>query len=438
MIHPYMKAYLSEKIACRCGSVCRGIMALLVVVCSCLCMGGDLAEDWKTGDLWKQKKGRISSHGWTFGDIQLGEVVRDWKDEQEDAQPAAEAENDSGDLLRVTCMIYNKGDDGDIDKKTFDDKFNACVESLNAFIGKKGRNVQIPKSKTAVKVKAMQWRGENGVLRLECAVTGSKKGQTMEFIRLILAPDVATLEKGGVSDKVGLRDLRANVTKDDDGTIWIQNVPMVDQGGKGYCVPATVARVFAYYGMDKVDMHSLAAACGSDADSGTSLGKMRESLETLGRTFRVRIKSVSQPAGSHFDFIKDYNREAKRVGKSELPMVSSNAMHASGWFSNIDQELWLAVRAKKSSDVKKWMAPIRRHIDSGVPVLWSVFASGMYNREGREGGGAGGGHMRMIIGYNPVENTIIYSDSWGNWAAKRVMTMAEAYSVTDATYVLQP
>ncbi|MFR4224380.1 MAG: hypothetical protein ACLT38_12745 [Akkermansia sp.] len=39
----------------------------------------------------------------------------------------------------------------------------------------------------------------------------------------------------------------------------IQDIPMVDQGQKGYCVVATAARIFAYYGMDYVDQHELAS-----------------------------------------------------------------------------------------------------------------------------------------------------------------------------------
>ena len=35
---------------------------------------------------------------------------------------------------------------------------------------------------------------------------------------------------------------------------------MVDQGQKGYCVPATVERVLRYYGINDLNMHQLAEA----------------------------------------------------------------------------------------------------------------------------------------------------------------------------------
>lgn len=387
----------------------------------------------KSIDPWKKD--------YTFGDINLGEVIFGWSDDKEDepneqTKPTTAGEDtpsESAGLQRVTCMVYNKGDDGDIEKKDFDAKFDGCVASLDAICGKKGRQIKLPKGKTAVNVKAYQWQGEQGVMRLECAITVKKKEKTMEFIRLTLAPDLAMLDKGNANDKVGRRDLLSNVTKEEDGTVWIKGIPMVDQGMKGYCVPATVARVFAYYGMDKVDMHALAALCETDSEGGTSTLKMQDALTTIGRSFHLKIKKLPAPAGSQADALKEYNREAKRQGKAEVEMNNNGS-----WIKLVEPPLWAESRAKKASDVKKWMNPIRKSIDAGVPVLWSVFVSGFYNREGKEGGGAGGAHMRMIIGYNVKENTIIYSDSWGDWATKRVMAMPEAFSVTSATYVLNP
>lgn len=404
-----------------------------------LAQGKDLAEEWKSGELWKMNR-KEAPYRPTFADIALGEVLYSWGEEtQEDAPAAGEATGEESKvekLQKVVCMVYNRGDDGEIDKKKFDEKFDACVAALDEVSGKKGRQIQLSKGKTGVKVKAWQWQGEQGVIRLEGAVTIKKKERLMEFIRLSIAPDIAMMDKGGSSDKIGRKDLKTNVTKEDDGTVWIKGIPMVDQGDKGYCVPATVARVFAYYGMDKVDMHALAALCETGTGGGTSTAKMAEALKTIGRTFRLKIKTLNPPSGSHHEFIKDYNREAKRQGKHELEEASAPG-HAE-WFEGMDAALWAEVRAKKATDVKKWMAPIRKSIDSGVPVLWNVFASGLYNREWREGGGAGSAHMRMIIGYNVEKNTIIYSDSWGEWATRRVMTMPEAYSVTTHVYVLSP
>jgi hypothetical protein len=41
------------------------------------------------------------------------------------------------------------------------------------------------------------------------------------------------------------------------GDVWLGDVPMVDQGQKGYCVVASAERVMRYYG-SKVDENELA------------------------------------------------------------------------------------------------------------------------------------------------------------------------------------
>lgn len=65
---------------------------------------------------------------------------------------------------------------------------------------------------------------------------------------------------------------------------------MVDQGQKGYCVVATAARIFAYYGMDYVDQHELASLANTSADGGTNTAAMAENLKKSGRASRYGSK----------------------------------------------------------------------------------------------------------------------------------------------------
>lgn len=430
----------------------------MVVALACVSIqsqGKDLAEVWKSGELWKLSRNSHQSGiamrdtdaskslaygNLSFVAIQLGEVVFEWKAAEPDAADddgQTSGANTPDVLYRVTCMIYNRGDDGSISGKAFSDKVKSVTDELSSFFEKKPRRPAIPANKNALKTSIWQWTDEAGVLNLESASSGNKeKTATPEFIRLVLSANKADIVKGNTADKVTRFDLRKNLTTDADGTVWIKDIPMVDQGQKGYCVPATVSRVFAYYGMDSVGMHELASLAGADADKGTSYLAMEAALKKIGSRYRVRCKVLAGPAGSHEDFFKDYNKEAKAAGKPLIP--EGFGEHSREWFANLDGALWASVRARKAADVKKWFGPIRKNIDLGIPVIWSVFASGLNNREGREGGGAGGAHMRMIIGYNIKENTIVYSDSWGKWATKRVMTLPEAYSVTKRNYVLQP
>ena len=84
---------------------------------------------------------------------------------------------------------------------------------------------------------------------------GAVDGGDREFLRLRMARPrakgmlAASLkhERGGAAVRLG--DLPRNVEKADNGDIYVSNLPMVDQGAKGYCVAATVQRLFEYYGI---------------------------------------------------------------------------------------------------------------------------------------------------------------------------------------------
>ena len=48
------------------------------------------------------------------------------------------------------------------------------------------------------------------------------------------------------------------------GDVFVDNVPMVDQGQKGYCAAASAERVLRYYGVE-IDEHQVAEAAGTTA-----------------------------------------------------------------------------------------------------------------------------------------------------------------------------
>ncbi len=66
--------------------------------------------------------------------------------------------------------------------------------------------------------------------------------------------------------------------------------PMVDQGPKGYCVPATWERYLRYLGIP-ADMYVLAMAAGS-SQQGTNLDAMVENVDSLVTLYHRRIDNV--------------------------------------------------------------------------------------------------------------------------------------------------
>ena len=79
----------------------------------------------------------------------------------------------------------------------------------------------------------------------------------------------------------------------DKGAIYVGNLPMVDQGNKGYCVAATVQRLFEYYGIG-ADMHQIAEIAGSDPRRGTSTLEMARKTVKLSRAHCSGVCVIEQ------------------------------------------------------------------------------------------------------------------------------------------------
>ena len=80
---------------------------------------------------------------------------------------------------------------------------------------------------------------------------------------------------------------------------------------------------------------------------------------------------------------------------------------------------------------------IHRYIDDGIPLLWSL-TLGKYPEEPSIAQQAGGGHMRIIIGYNDKTGQVLFSDSWGAGHELKRMSMDNAYSATQGLFTMSP
>lgn len=357
---------------------------------------------------------RLDAGSVNMGDLEFGEMLVKCTEE--------------GAIQSLRLMVYNKGDDGDIDKEAFTAKHKAAAEALDKLSGVKGRPLTVGAGDSGVKVKAMVWKTEKAVFRMEYSAA-TKGGFKAEFIRLDIGPDEESISRGGARDAAGKNSLKGKVQKDEDGTVRIEGVPMVDQGQKGYCVPATLSRLFAFYGMDGIDQHALAALCNSQGHGGTSTADMQEAMERICKKFHIRITILEDYHSVVTSICEPYNKIAKKKDKPLLTPANDPLAMA-------DPEILKQARAPKPAVVDKWMKEIRKNIDAGIPVLWSVKV-GIYKEE------VGlpqsrGGHMRMIIGYNAKTRKVLYTDSWGAGHECKSIDAAEALSMTTGRYILKP
>ena len=348
-----------------------------------------------------------------------------------------------GRVSGVTVIYFNRGDSGELSEREFDKLLETLRGTISTLAGKppveRGRDAS-----SAVRAEGLVWDTPAAKYVLEWSVTkGSKTKQIpfrAEFVRLKIQPPGSEErpigfagERGGAREAVKKFVGRDHVVRA-SGDVKLKDLPMVDQGQKGYCVVASVERVMRYYGAE-VDQHELAQIANSDASKGTSVSAMIESLKRL--TARLGVKTRSLYDWDIDDFLKmvdDYNRAAKRKKAREI-VLGGMVIDVDEVFKKIDPEIYKEIRMKKSADFSKFQREIQRSIDEGIPLLWSVRLGLVKEREIPQ---AFGGHMRLITGYNTTTGEILYSDSWGMGHEEKRMPVADAWTITMGLNSLQP
>ncbi len=362
------------------------------------------------------------------------------------AIPVKEAvvEFQKGRLFRVNLSIFNRGDS---DSGSFASRaeFEKQLEAWKAAITAKAgvQPVDLGKqSGSAVKAMGFSWSKAPSVYLLEFSYQKDAKATGAQFkpefvrLRVSALPKFSVGSPSAAGQRVSKTALLANVTKDPAGDVFLKNVPMVDQGPKGYCAVATAERVFRYYGMP-VDQHEMAQVANTGAGGGTNPDAMLKALTALQGRLQVHVRAISKWDYAEFNkMITDYNREAKRNKKKEINLAGMHTIDIGAIYGLMDPvSLKEAKTVKKTGDFEKFKRAVAEKIDRGIPVMWGV-ELGLYPEA--EIPQARGGHMRLIIGYNNKTNEIIYSDSWGEKHAKKRMPSDNAFPMTTGLYFMEP
>lgn len=207
-------------------------------------------------------------------------------------------------------------------------------------------------------------------------------------------------KSGHTSDAVIRAQALANIEKRESGDVVIGDIPMVDQGPKGYCAPATAERAMRYLGVP-ADMYILANAGNTGYGGGTSLDML---LDGVGRLIRSKARSFDSWNGE-----MKMKEIAKYVDKG-VPLM------------------WCLCSTKGFNDTANKRTKERKSVTDWAAWKTKVTSESASNslpkdKETR--------HVVLIIGYNKDTNEIAFSDSWGEDFKERWITLSEAQQVSD-------
>ncbi len=315
---------------------------------------------------------------------------------------------DSGKVQRLSIVFANKGDfrfstppnQNEINamEQSIQDDVKHIEELLTQQLGKADR--QQFGSGRGIKQLIQRWDWKTHAFLLA--------SQDGEYVNLKIM-STATADNKGRGEKLSDAALRAltteNIISRENGDVVIGNIPMVDQGPKGYCVPATFERYLRYMQIP-ADMYILAMAGQTEIGGGTSLSRIIESID---------------------GYISSQNRSMKEMKEP------------------------IKLRA------------VQKYIDKGLPIIWTMFSSQKYNdfinertsrrvktsdwaawktstrsetREIELQKDLTSAHACMIIGYNKETNEVAVSDSWGPSYAVRWVPVEHAEQVSQGSIYL--
>jgi len=251
-------------------------------------------------------------------------------------------------------------------------------------------------SRTRETVQRWDWRGHVFLL-------SAPRG---EYVALRILP-TASADNGGrsrLSDDVIRQRVTSRVQRRPNGDVVVADIPMVNQGPKGYCVPATWERVMRFMGVP-ADMYVLAMAGNTGAGGGTSgqdiMWGARDAITRAGR--RLDGPSLKlQPAAV-----------AKFIDRG-LPIM---------WAMYSTPEMNRAVNGR--------LAARQAMTD---PSSWAALLAGAREAAKKMTKDRETAHLCMITGYNKQTGELAFSDSYGPDFEERWITVEEAEAVSQGLF----
>ena len=357
---------------------------------------------------------------------------------------------ESNRMSEAVFCIYTRGDAGTADKNAFTSMAQETRAAIGTWAGSQPRTTDDQLVTGGAKRLKETWRKGPLVVDLVTSYTTrirQQSGFRAEYIRIECKcewpgnPTVVPLRRPARKE-LSLEELKKSVHREANGDTHVVDIPMIDQGEKGYCAAATVARILNYYGIE-TDQHELAQVANSSASAGTSSGELIAALRRIGAKIGCTIRALYKLDGQDIDSIlRHYNAVAKRT-KNSRKIDINEASSLLGLYSKLRPDVLREARISQKTEFDAFKRSIQQSIDAGIPPTWSVIVGLVTETPPiRAGGNAQwerlSGHMRLIVGYNLKTDELLYSDSWGSGHELKRMKFDDAWTISTGVYAVEP
>ncbi|MEZ5330112.1 MAG: hypothetical protein R3F19_34125 [Verrucomicrobiales bacterium] len=325
---------------------------------------------------------------------------------------------EGGNSVRLSLVYANKGDffsakgggedhfDKDNVKREDVREFRKAMvadektitSTLTGLLGK-SQSQSFGEGSSRQTVQRWDWKGHAFLLAQE----------SNEYVTLQIEPTASADDGGKIarSSDSSVRDrIRENLQERDNGDVVVGDLPMVDQGPKGYCVPATFERCMRHVDVP-ADMYLLAMAGDTGLGGSTS---MNELVSAVQRDVRRKGRSVKTFSG------KVKASLVARYIDDGIPVIWS--LQSTPAFNDIANKRTTARKTVKDWD--EWAKRVKKE-----------------QRDSRDlSNDDSYSHVALIIGYNKNTDELAISDSWGNAYRERWIGEKEAQEVSNGSFAV--
>ena len=219
-------------------------------------------------------------------------------------------------------------------------------------------------------------------------------------------------------------DLKTN----DKGDRYLE-VPMRKEESPKECLYYSVRRIFDYYKTAPKDRSWKRVKQSLELDVKSAKRLKRVFASVIGECRCGVSKIASTPIFDDFNkvmgFIRDYNKNALEMKKSKIDSFSANSFQK--LLQVMDEDVLVKTRANPEK-IANFKSGVCKEINEAKPVLWVVFLGVV--KEKTKPSVPTGGYVRLIVGYNPKTNEVIYSDCLGKGHELKKMSWEKAWAMT--------